>query len=181
MSRLRVYDDTDPSTVKADTREGHEIVTRLRALGVGFERWPTATDPARDAAPEVIIAAHRAEIDRLCAERAYRFVDVFRMTPDHPQRVAMRNKLFDEHTHAEDEVRFFVEGGGLFVFHVSGQIHSVLCERGDLIRVPAGLAHWFDMGERPRFTAIRLFANPEGWEASYTGSDISRRFPGFAE
>ena len=48
---------------------------------------------------------------------------------------------------------------------------------GDLVRVPAGMPHWFDMGPRPRFTAIRLFTNPEGWVAHYTGSDIARRFP----
>jgi 1,2-dihydroxy-3-keto-5-methylthiopentene dioxygenase len=181
MSRLRVYDDTNPSTVKSDTRDGHEMVTHLRKLGVGFERWSARRELASDAAPEDIIAAYQADVDRLRAERGYRFVDVLRMTPEHPERVAMRNKLFDEHTHPEDEVRFFVQGSGLFVFHVLGQVHSVLCERGDLIRVPAGLAHWFDMGERPRFTAIRLFANPDGWVASYTGSDISRRFPKFGE
>jgi 1,2-dihydroxy-3-keto-5-methylthiopentene dioxygenase len=53
----------------------------------------------------------------------------------------------------------------------------MLCTRGDLISVPAGMKHWFDMGPRPNFTAIRLFVNPDGWVARFTGSDIAERFP----
>jgi 1,2-dihydroxy-3-keto-5-methylthiopentene dioxygenase len=55
----------------------------------------------------------------------------------------------------------------------------VICEQGDLISVPDGTTHWFDMGPRPHFTAIRLFTNPEGWVANFTGSDIASRFPRF--
>jgi len=32
------------------------------------------------------------------------------------------------------------------------------------------------MGPNPNFTAIRLFNNPEGWVANFTGSDIAQRF-----
>jgi len=52
----------------------------------------------------------------------------------------------------------------------------VLCTKGDLISVPANTPHWFDMGPNPNFTAIRLFNNPEGWVANFTGSDIAQRF-----
>ena len=78
---------------------------------------------------------------------------------------------------AEDEVRFFVEGCGLFVLHIGSEVLSVLCERGDLMWVPAGTRHWFDMGSQPRFCAVRWFNNPEGWVAQYTGSSIAQRFP----
>ena len=98
------------------------------------------------------------------------------MWPDHPDRDAARKKFLDEHTHAEDEVRFFVDGRGLFSLHIDGRVYEVLCERGDLIGVPADTTHWFDMGPRPEFTAIRLFNNPEGWVARFTGSDIADRF-----
>jgi 1,2-dihydroxy-3-keto-5-methylthiopentene dioxygenase len=54
-----------------------------------------------------------------------------------------------------------------------------LCERGDLISVPAGTRHWFDMGPAPRFTAIRLFTTPAGWVANFTGEPIARGFPSF--
>jgi 1,2-dihydroxy-3-keto-5-methylthiopentene dioxygenase len=99
------------------------------------------------------------------------------MRPDHPEREAMRGKFLSEHTHAEDEVRFFVEGSGLFCLHLAERVVLVTCERGDLLSVPAGTRHWFDMGPRPSFSAIRLFINPSGWVAKFTGSDIAERFP----
>jgi 1,2-dihydroxy-3-keto-5-methylthiopentene dioxygenase len=50
------------------------------------------------------------------------------------------------------------------------------CVQGDLISVPAGTRHWFDAGERPFFTALRVFSDQSGWVAQYTGDDISDRF-----
>jgi 1,2-dihydroxy-3-keto-5-methylthiopentene dioxygenase len=53
----------------------------------------------------------------------------------------------------------------------------VLCEKNDLISVPAGTPHWFDMGSEPNFTAIRIFDNPEGWVAQFTGDGIADAYP----
>ena len=76
-------------------------------------------------------------------------------------------------------MRFFVEGAGMFYLRAAGKVHMTLCERGDLISVPAGTRHWFDMGPSPRFTAIRLFTTPEGWVANFTGTPIARSFPSY--
>ena len=97
--------------------------------------------------------------------------------PEHPQRAELRRKFLSEHTHGEDEVRFFVAGSGLFTLHIKERVYNMLCCRGDLIGVPAGTPHWFDMSARPSFTAIRLFTNPDGWVARFTGDPIAERFP----
>ena len=99
------------------------------------------------------------------------------MTPEHPDRETLRKTFLSEHTHAEDEVRFFVEGRGLFSLHIGDEVLLTLCERGDLIRVPAGTRHWFDMGSAPAFCALRFFNNSEGWVAQFSGDPISDRFP----
>ena len=99
------------------------------------------------------------------------------LTADHPQKQALRDKFLHEHTHDDFEVRFFVEGEGLFYLRVNGRVFAVYCTRGDLISVPAGMTHWFDMGAEPHLKAIRLFTTPEGWVANFTGSDIAERFP----
>ena len=49
----------------------------------------------------------------------------------------------------------------------------------DLISVPAGMRHWFDMGPAPNFTAIRMFTTPDGWVARFTGDPIASHFPAF--
>ena len=71
----------------------------------------------------------------------------------------------------------FADGIGLFYLHLSDKVYALLCEKGDLISVPANTPHWFDLGAAPRLAAIRFFNNPEGWVAHYSGSDIAKRFP----
>ena len=59
----------------------------------------------------------------------------------------------------------------------ASKVYEVLCEAGDLIAVPDGTTHWFDMGPEPSFVAIRFFTEPDGWVGHFTGSDIAQRFP----
>ena len=95
---------------------------------------------------------------------------------DHPDKAELRQKFLAEHTHSEDEVRFFVDGQGLFSLHLEDTVYEILCTNGDLISVPANTRHWFDMGPNPHFVAIRLFNNPDGWVANYSGSEIAAQF-----
>ena len=177
MSQLTIYDEdgaTDPLLVSDDF---DTIVSKLGDAGIRFERWIADRPIADDADNDSITAAYRAEIDRLIEDRGYQTYDVVSMHPEHPDKDAFRQKFLAEHTHNEDEVRFFVRGQGLFVIHNGGKVYSMLCEQDDLISVPANTRHWFDMGPNPLFTAIRLFNNPEGWVAEFTGDDIASRFP----
>jgi len=173
MSHLQVFDESDGATPLLDTSDEATIAAELATIGVRFERWPTR--PLDD--PAAILEVYAPEIETLKAEAGYQSVDVVALAPDHPDRAALRGKFLSEHTHGEDEVRFFVDGEGLFTLHEGGRVFNMLCTTGDLISVPAGMKHWFDMGAAPRFTAIRLFVNPDGWVARFTGDAIADRFP----
>ncbi|MFN2334448.1 MAG: acireductone dioxygenase [Wenzhouxiangellaceae bacterium] len=176
MSQLTIFADDQPLKPEFESSDHDRIRTRLAEAGVRFERWETAGDVQPDDPPPKILRAYSQALERLKEEQGYQAVDVVSMWPDHPEREAARRKFLDEHTHSEDEVRFFVNGKGLFSLHIDGKVYEVLCERGDLIGVPANTTHWFDMGPTPEFTAIRLFNNPDGWVARFTGSDIAQRF-----
>lgn len=177
MSQLTVYAENDPANALVSTDDFGEISEALGDAGVRLERWIADREISADADSETVIATYQAEIDRLVAEGGYQAWDVVSMHPDHPDKEEFRKKFLAEHTHSEDEVRFFVRGQGLFFLRVGDKVCSVLCEKDDLIAVPANARHWFDMGPNPMFTAIRLFNNPEGWVASFTGDDIASRFP----
>jgi len=177
MSRLRIFDDQQPDQPLAVHTTLADIARELGKIGVRFEQWQAAQPIAPGACQEEVIAAYRPDIDRLMQEQGYQAVDVISLAPDHPDRAALRQKFLSEHTHSEDEVRFFVAGSGQFTLHVDGKVYDVLCEQGDLIGVPDGTPHWFDMSEAPYFVAIRLFTNKEGWVANFTGADIALRFP----
>lgn len=175
MTQLRIYPEEGGAPL-ADTSDPAAIAEALKPLGVRFEQWPSRAIAA-DADQDAVLEAFAPEVDRLKAENGYQSVDVIRMVPDHPEKGALRTKFLSEHRHSEDEVRFFVEGEGLFTLRAGERVYAVLCTEGDLISVPAGTRHWFDMGPSPRFTAIRLFTNPDGWIASFTGDPIADRFP----
>ncbi|HEY0180100.1 MAG TPA: acireductone dioxygenase [Dokdonella sp.] len=177
MSRLRIYEENrgeQPLSVHTDHAE---IARELAAVGVRFEAWEASQPIAPGASQDEVIAAYRRDIDRLMREQGYQAVDVISLKPDHPDRAEFRRKFLNEHTHSEDEVRFFVAGAGQFTLHIGARVYEVLCEQGDLIGVPDGTPHWFDMSESPYFVAIRLFTNKEGWIANFTGSDIAEQFP----
>jgi 1,2-dihydroxy-3-keto-5-methylthiopentene dioxygenase len=178
MTHLTVYDDRAPHAVARETGDFATIAALLAPLGVGLERWQADAVLARDADDAAVLAAYAAPVARLQAR--YPAVDVIRLLPDHPQAAALRTKFLDEHIHADDEVRFFVEGSGLFYMRGPDAVHALECTAGDLIVLPAGLRHWFDMGPRPHFTAIRLFITPEGWIADFTGDPLSRAIPLYA-
>jgi 1,2-dihydroxy-3-keto-5-methylthiopentene dioxygenase len=176
MSLLTVYAD-DANVELARYSEEPAIAKALEDIGVRFERWQAAVPLQPDATQQDILAAYAPQIAALSSEGGYTTADVVRLKADHPERAAMRQKFIEEHTHAEDEVRFFVEGSGAFYLHGQGQVYRLVCERNDLIRVPAQTPHWFDMGPTPHFTAIRLFTDPAGWVGHFTGSTISHAFP----
>ena len=177
MSRLRIFADNAPDVPLLTSHDGDEIARELARIGVTFERWQASQPVAPGASQEEVIAAYRDDIDRLVAERGFNSVDVISIAPDNPKREEMRAKFLDEHFHKEDEVRFFVAGSGLFTLHVDDRVYEIECVKDDLIAVPDGTTHWFDMGPEPEFVAIRFFQQPDGWVGHFTGTDIARRFP----
>lgn len=188
MSLLVVMPEESPRHVLLRTESESHIRDLLGPHGITFERWKADVELAPGAGQAEVLAAYRRDIDRLRVEGGYTSEDVVRLHPDladpetfRQKARSARTKFLAEHTHSDDEVRFFVEGAGLFFLRIDGKVHCLRCERQDLIRVPAHTRHWFDMGEMPSFCAIRLFTRPDGWVASFTGDEISERFPTFDE
>ncbi len=180
MSLLKIF-SADQSQCLRTVEDHDQIASELHGAGVLLERWQANQPLSNDAQQEEVISAYRPSIDRLMNDYGFQSVDVIALGPDHPDRAALRQKFFSEHTHSEFEVRFFVDGKGLFFIHQADKVYGIMCERGDLISVPANTKHWFDMGKAPCFKCIRLFTNTDGWVAQYSGDDISDRFPTFEQ
>lgn len=178
MSLLRVYPESNAKI--SETFSKHDaIANKLHGIGVRFERWEALQPLAANSTDQEILAAYKTSVDKLIKEYDFKSCDVIALRPDHPNKAELRKKFLDEHVHTDFEVRFFVDGKGLFCIHANEQVFAILCEQGDLISVPANTKHWFDMGENPSFKCIRLFTTPEGWVANYTGDAIAKSFPTF--
>ena len=173
MSQLTIRDSQDPSTILFQDSDVEAVASRLKDVGIRFEQWQPRQAIQPGISPDEIIAAYQDDIDRLVAEEGYATVDVVSLDAGHPDKDVLRAKFWQEHTHSEDEVRFFVAGSGLFTLHLDDGIYEALCTAGDFISVPAGTKHWFDMGPEPSFACLRLFNDPSGWVADYTGAEIA--------
>ena len=159
------------------TSDASLIASELAPRGVRFQRWEASAQLPPGADQAQILSAYAADVARVQQHGSYPTVDAIRLEPSHPERTALRQKFLAEHTHSEDEVRFFVEGRGLFCLHIGDEVLQLVCEKNDWISVPAGTKHWFDMGPNPAFCALRFFDNPDGWVAAFTGDPIASRYP----
>jgi 1,2-dihydroxy-3-keto-5-methylthiopentene dioxygenase len=154
-----------------------EIVRYLRGIGIDYEQWEPAHPVAADAPPEEILAAYSPEIERLKSLGGYVSADVINVKPEMPGLDAMLAKFNREHWHDEDEVRFVIQGRGLFHIHPSqGPVVAVEVEAGDLLRVPRGAWHWFDLCADREIRAIRLFQSTAGWTPRYTESGVDKDY-----
>ena len=177
MTRLVQYADAPPFAELARHADFPAIAEALLPAGVLLERWEAGAVLSQEPGDAEILDAYSADIERLKARGGYQSCDVLRVSPNHPDRATLRTKFLSEHVHDDDEVRFFVQGSGLFYIRQGGTVHALECTAGDLIALPAGTPHWFDTGEYPDFTVIRLFITPEGWVARYTGDEIATHIP----
>lgn len=159
-------------------REDHAVAGFLRPYGIVFERWPVAERVSPEASADDILSAYKPEIDELKRRGGYVTADVINVTPDTPNLDVMLNKFKQEHRHSEDEVRFIVKGNG--VFHIHGDddcVFAIEVRGGDMITVPAGTRHWFDLCGDRTIRAIRLFLDMSGWTPQYVDGGVHAGYP----
>jgi 1,2-dihydroxy-3-keto-5-methylthiopentene dioxygenase len=183
MTLLQVMADTDADAVRLRTDDAGLIASELATRGIVFDRRQIAPEVDVSGPAERILADHADQVAVINSDGRYRLIDVAALRGDHSDpgwpaaAAAARSKFLAEHRHAEDEVRFFVAGRACFYLHLEPEVCAVVCESGDLLTVPAGTRHWFDMGSDPDFAAIRFFEEADGWIGDFTGDPIAERFP----
>ena len=178
MSTMHVYSETSSEAIEV-FEDPREIGLELLKMGIHYERWTTSATLAKNPTDEEVLEAFNNSVERIKEENDFATADIVSLHPDHPQKDELRKKFLSEHTHKEDEVRFFVEGQGLFYLHLKDKVYGVRCNAGDYLSIPANTPHWFDMGGQPNFRCIRFFTDSECWVAHYTGSDIADNYPLF--
>jgi 1,2-dihydroxy-3-keto-5-methylthiopentene dioxygenase len=148
----------------------------LAGYGIDYEHV-ARPEHAADVTADRLLEMYSAKVDELKTRGGYTTADVIDVKPETPGLDAMLARFNSEHWHDEDEVRLIVEGRGLFHIHPEHDpVFVIEIQAGDLIRVPKGTHHWFDLCGERRIRAIRLFQNPSGWTPHYTQSGVDRDF-----
>lgn len=128
----------------------------LDAEGVHYQRL--STDPAE----------HQPPLDALMASNGYVHRDEVALSPETPNLEQVCAKFVDEHLHDEDEVRFVLEGAGVFEIRSrDDRWMKVTVHPGDLIVVPKDRYHRFYLTEQKTIRCARLFQDPSGWVPRY--------------
>jgi 1,2-dihydroxy-3-keto-5-methylthiopentene dioxygenase len=100
--------------------------------------------------------------------------DLVVLEPGQPGLEELLARFARPHIHADDEVRFILDGEGVFGVFLGDALEQVLpVKRGDLLIVPAGIEHRFGLTASRRLKALRLFTDPAGWAAQETGRAVA--------
>jgi 1,2-dihydroxy-3-keto-5-methylthiopentene dioxygenase len=164
-----------------ELRNPSEIKAFFEERNLLFDQWTCDVIFDDHATQEEILRAYDKDLKPFMEHGGYLTADVISINALTENYDAIRAKFLAEHTHSEDEIRFFVDGQGLFWFNLENEpVFNLLCQRGDLISVPAGTKHWFDAGEsNPFVKAIRIFIDMSGWVPEYTQSGLEKNFSDF--
>ncbi len=154
-----------------------KVADYLSKYGIKYEKWNSNKLNSEDASPDRILEVYREEVERLKKEGGYVTADVIDINSNTPGLDDMLLKFNKEHWHDEDEVRYTIKGHGLFHINAEDEVTlSVEVGKGDLLRVPKGTKHWFDLCSDREIRAIRLFQNKSGWTPYYTNSGKDKKF-----
>lgn len=132
----------------------------LAAEGILYWKLPTAE------------AEYAQPLDQIRKDRGYHSMDEVRLGDATPNLDALLHKFYREHQHSDEEIRFVVDGAGIFDLRNQDDAWMrVHVEPGDLIIVPAFKQHRFALDESRTIVCKRLFQNMDGWEALFRHAD----------
>ncbi len=153
-------------------------VAELAEDGVYFsKREVLATLPNSKLARDQIIKLYQGLVDEIKRDHNYLYADIAQLRKNDPYSVVARSQYISEHTHSEDEARFFIDGAVLVYIHINEKIHILQCGAGDLLIIPKCVKHWMDIGPEPNFTSIRWYNTKGGLHTEFTGSYVAESTP----
>jgi 1,2-dihydroxy-3-keto-5-methylthiopentene dioxygenase len=160
-----------------------QIEAALKPLGIQLSEWPVGDDPEliglldkpalEDAEKEQVLHGLDHYFEKLKTDAGYQSRDLIVLHADIPNLDEALAKFDKIHTHDDDEVRYIVDGEGVFGFVMpSGEQVRLTVERGEYINVPKDTEHWFYLTPSRRIKAVRYFSGTEGWTPKYTHTEV---------
>lgn len=163
-----------------------DISRELTSLNIQLDRWSVGEDAqlrqllAQESLnleeKERVLAALDIYFEQLKQTDGYQSRDLIALHPGIPNLDEMLAKFDRIHTHADDEVRYIVDGEGIFGFvRPDGSQVELTVQPEEYINVPAGTEHWFYLTSTRRVKAVRYFIDTAGWVPQYTEKEIRFR------
>ncbi|MCW7508557.1 cupin domain-containing protein [Leptospira levettii] len=120
-----------------------------------------------DAEKEEILSGLEYRFDQLKKEHGYKANDLVVLHDEVPGINDVLAKFDKLHIHTDEEVRYIIDGSGIFGFIIDGERFEVHVGKGDFISIPANTNHWFTLDKNLRIKAVRYFKDNSGWTPVY--------------
>lgn len=166
----------------SSTTDLQKIQKELQPLSVQLNRWDIegqetlnllGKETLSDEEKEQTLKGLDHYFNKLKEELGYVSRDLIVLSPKTPNLDELLKKFDSAHTHADDEVRYIVDGEGVFGFtRPDGSQIELTVEAKDYINVPKDTEHWFYLTDKKRIKAVRYFSGMDGWTPEYTGTEI---------
>ncbi|MBI6953052.1 MULTISPECIES: oxidase [unclassified Pseudomonas] len=177
MSILSVFDLSSPDLPHKVLTHHDDIAATLAEQGVRFGRWQSGARLRPGSSQDEVVAACRGPLDQLMTKHGSVVFGVLSRDGADLSQADLR----DEHVHDSDEVFAMISGRAQVSLRLGGAVYAVLCEKDDVLLVPAGTRRWLDLGPSPFCLALRLFGSEQGVPPRFTGDAMARQFAGFDE
>lgn len=177
MSRLSVHHQTSPDIPNKVLGHAEDITSTLAAVGIDFRVLDIDLKLQPGVAQAEVLSAIAAPLRQLQSDHDLGHVEVTsidqrRWPTEHDKPVGAPQEIT-----VEGEQRYlFLSGQGMLSLHIDDYVFVLLAERNALVSVPAGTRHWFDLGEFPYCTMVRL-STGNAAVGKPSGDDIAARFP----
>jgi 1,2-dihydroxy-3-keto-5-methylthiopentene dioxygenase len=147
----------------------------LQTKGILYESFatPQALDPLLsqkglgDSEKEELLAGLEYRFDQLKKQYNYKARDLVVLHDEVPGITDILAKFDKLHFHTDEEVRYIVDGSGVFGFIIGGEKFEVHVGKGDFISIPQNTNHWFTLDAKMRIKAVRYFKDNSGWVPVY--------------
>ena len=158
------------------------ISQELAPLNIQLDYWAIAENQELaqklaeasldDSEKEEVLQSLDKYFEQLKQTAGYKERDLIVLHPGISNLDQMLQKFDSIHTHADDQVRYIIEGEGIFGFvRPDGSQVELTVQPQEYINVPAGCEHWFYLTPKRRIKAVRYFIGREGWVPEYTGTE----------
>ena len=166
----------------------NHIAQELAPLNIQINRWSVpnnlklqsllAQSSLNEDEKEQVLKALDNYFEQLQQTTGYKSRDLVVLHPLIDNLDGLMAKFDQIHTHADDEVRYIIDGEAIFGFvRPDGTQVELTVQPEEYINVPAGTEHWFYLTPARRVKAVRYFITTDGWTPQYTGREIRTRQP----
>lgn len=151
----------------APIEETSEVKSFLKERGIDYDHWKVPSNAVNLTDKEVLADVEKEELlkklddrfETLKEKEGYQSRDLIVLHPNIAGLNDMLAKFDRVHYHTDEEVRYIVDGSGVFGFVLKGEKFLVHVVKNDFISVPRNTNHWFyldDKKESKRFVTFRI-------------------------